>query len=222
MDRRADPARRGGGDAARISFCAMRIVLGSALRIAVVLSTVVIAPAVRAQVGGGNVGGNGGGSTKPPTIDSVKLAEARALDPENPISFMLAHTTQLKLTENQATRMAAIQGELNRQNQDLRDRIDSIRPPGTPTHINFAGLTPAQRDSVLEARKALAATMGQMHDNSRRARTDAVALLTDEQQQRLTELERDMQNFIRDATYGSRNGDAGAGKHSTTGSNPPY
>lgn len=196
----------------------MRITLG----IAAVLSVAVIPPTLLAQVGGGEAGGNGGQS-KPPPIDSVKLAEARSLDPENPISFMLAHTAQLRLTENQATRMAAIQGELTRQNQDLQDRVDSIRPPGTPTHINFAGLTPAQRDSVLEARKAIAATMGQMHDNSRRARTDAMALLTDEQQQRLADLEQDMRNFLRDTFYGSRNGDAGAAQRSpSAGGSPPH
>jgi hypothetical protein len=184
---------------------------------------VVIAPTLAAQVGGGEAGGNGGGASKPPTIDSVKLAEARTLDPENPISFMLAHTTQLKLTENQATRMAAIQGELNRQNQDLKDKLDSIRPPGTPTHINFATLTPTQRDSVLEARKAIAATMGQIHDNNRRARTDAVALLTDDQQQHLANMEQDMRNFLRDTFYGSRNGDGAAPPHSpSSGANPPY
>jgi hypothetical protein len=176
------------------------------MRIAIVVAGIgafaAIAPAATAQLGGGN--------NKPPPIDSVKLAEAKAMDLENPIPFVLAHSTRLRLTADQSTRMAALQGELSRQNQDLRDRIDSIEPPGTSTRIGVASLTPAQRDSIIQTRKAIADTRGQIHDNSRHTRDAALALLTPEQQQALTELEREMRNTIEDATYGSRNGDGGA------------
>jgi hypothetical protein len=173
------------------------------LGVIALVAAVVAAPCSHAQKAGGESG------NKTPAVDSVKLAEAKSLDPEDPIPFMLAHTTQLKLDESQATRLAAIHGELERENGDLRDRVDSIRPPGTPTRIDFATITPAQRDSVLRVRKAIAATRGAMHDNSRQARTQALALLTPEQQDLFTRLEQDMQNTIRDAAFGSRNGDGG-------------
>lgn len=183
--------------------------------VAGLLLLVVAAPRLSGQGGGGDAGG----TSKPPAIDSEKLLDAQTLNVEDPLPFMLVHTTQLKLTENQATRIAAIQGEAMRKNQDLQDRLDSIRPPGTSTRINFSLLTPTERDSVFGARKAIAATTGQMHDNSRRARTEALALLTPEQQQAFTELEQDMRNVLRDANWGSRNGDGGTPQ--TSGAGPP-
>jgi hypothetical protein len=190
----------------------MRILLGGAgiLAIAVFASTAI------AQ------GGGKGDLNKPPPLDSAKLAEAKSMDLEDPIPFMLAHAGKLKLTADQSTRMASLQGELTRQNQDLSDRIDSIQPPGTGGRIAFATLTPAQRDSIMQARKAMADTRGQMHDNKRRAREAALALLTPDQQRDLTAIEQEMRNTMQDAVFGSRNGDGGASSRSRGGGASPY
>lgn len=163
------------------------------------------APVVSAQGGGDK-----GAVNKPPAIDSEKLAEAKKMDLENPIPFILSHAGKLKLTADQSTRMASMQGELARENQDLSDRIDSIQPPGTGTHVGFATLTPVQRDSILQARKAMADTRGQMHDNSRKVREAALALMTPDQQKTLAAIEQEMRSTLEDAVYGSRNGDGGA------------
>jgi len=186
----------------------MRILFGVTAGVALV----VLVPALRAQGGGDK-----GAVNKPPPVDSEKLAEAKALDLENPIPFILSHAGKLKLTADQSTRMASLQGELTRENQDLSDRIDSIQPPGTATHVGFATLTPAQRDSILQARKAIANTRGQMHDNSMKAREAALALMTPDQQKALTAIEQDMRSTLEDAVYGSRNGDGGVPQRSRGG-----
>jgi hypothetical protein len=180
--------------------------------LAAVLAFAAIAPVLPAQGGGDK-----GAVNKPPAIDSAKLAEAKSLDQENPIPFILSHSGKLKLTADQSTRMASLQGELTRENQDLADRIDSIQPPGTGLHVGFATLTPAQRDSILQARKAMADTRGQMHDNSRKVRDAALALMTPDQQKALTVIEQEMRSTIDDAVFGSRNGDGGAPQRSRGG-----
>jgi hypothetical protein len=177
----------------------------------------ILAFAAIARVLSAQGGGDKGAVNKPPAIDSEKLAEAKRMDLENPIPFILSHAGKLKLTADQSTRMASLQGELTRENQDLSDRIDSIQPPGTGRHVGFATLTPAQRDSILQARKAMADTRGQMHDNSRKTREAALALMTPDQQNALTAIEQDMRNTMQDAVYGSRNGDGGAPQRSRGG-----
>ncbi len=149
--------------------------------------------------GTGGGGGPGGGTSKPVKVDEKDLAEARSLDPENPVGFILDHAAQLKLVDTQTTRLATIRAQVTRENSELKDRLDSIRPPGAPSRTDFSLLSPSQRDSVLQQRKAIAETMGQIHDNNRRARTDAMAVLTPEQQQRFAALESRMRGVLQDA-----------------------
>ena len=104
-----------------------------------------------------------------------------------------------KLVDTQTTRLATIRAQVTRENSELKDRLDSIRPPGAPSRTDFSLLSATQRDSVLQQRKAIAETMGQIHDNDRRARTDAMAVLTPEQQQRVAALEARMRGVLEDA-----------------------
>jgi LTXXQ motif family protein len=161
--------------------------------------------------GGGGGGGNAaaGGSPKPVKVEEKDLAEARSLDPENPVGFILDHATQLKLVDTQTTRLATIRAQVTRENSELKDRLDSIRPPGAPSRTDFSLLSPTQRDSVLQQRKAIAETMGQIHDNDRRARTDAMAVLTPEQQQRVAALEARMRGVLEDAVLSGQSDQKG-------------
>ncbi len=184
----------------------MRTTIGTAA-LAATVALAISAPRAAAQ---GRGGGQSNTTNKTPTVDPKDLAEARSFDAENPIGFMIEHVSELRLVDTQITRLAELKANLTRDNGALKERLDSIRPPGSPSRIDFSVLTPPQRDSVLQQRKAVAETMGQMHDNSRRARTEALALLSPEQQQRYTDLENRMRSVIRDATFsGQTSADGG-------------
>jgi hypothetical protein len=133
---------------------------------------------------GGRSSGGGGGA------DAHIVALSRTYDPDDPIALMLAARVDLKLADSQAVALRPIETRLRQDNGPVLATLDSLRPPGdSGAPIDWSRITPAERDSVIRTRKAIAQAIGAIHDNVRRARTEALALFSADQQQRFADLE---------------------------------
>jgi hypothetical protein len=110
------------------------------------------------------------------------------MDPENPIAFIVLHRSELKLADSQVTQIQSIGAMLTMRTRPLKDSLDELRPGGRPQPLPTTPMTPAQRDSLFASRRAAARVMGEMHDASRSARDQAVAVLSPDQQKKLQSL----------------------------------
>src|SRR5690349_6675245 len=97
---------------------------------------------------------------------------------EDPAQFLLAHTGELKLTDAQVTRLAAIARRSAERRQALRTQLDSLRPPG------MRGQRPdsASRERMRERFEQMRPAMQRLRDQSQADRRDAIAVLTPDQQ----------------------------------------
>jgi Spy/CpxP family protein refolding chaperone len=97
---------------------------------------------------------------------------------ENPAQFLLSHTGELKLTDAQVTRLAAIARRSAERRQSLRTQLDSLRPQGT------RGQRPdsAARDRMRQRFEQMRPAMQRLRDQSQADRRDAIAVLTPDQQ----------------------------------------
>ena len=88
-------------------------------------------------------------------------------------AFLLAHTGDLQLTDQQVTRLAAIARREGARRRALRSTLDSLR-----------STAPERRDSAARARIApqFGNTFTQMRDQSRADLRDAITVLTPAQQ----------------------------------------
>ncbi len=124
-------------------------------------------------------------------------AAKQPMDPENPIAFMLLHRSELKLVDSQTTQLGNIGTQLTMRNRPLRDSLNDLRPPGDKAVPIPVNLTPAQRDSVFATRRAAARVFGEIHDNARAARDQALAVLSPDQQNKLRTLEQNLEEQAR-------------------------
>jgi hypothetical protein len=176
--------------------------------------------------GGGRSTGNGGSS-----VDQHTAMLARAYDADNPVALMLASRTDLKLADSQVVSLQFLEARIRDRNQPLRAQLDSLRPQGDSSQpIDWANITPRERDSIITTRKAVAQTMGAIHDNVVQTRTDALATMTPAQQKQYADIESKVEDAIRSGAlnqsqggqrggWGGRGGGGGGGGWGG-GSNP--
>lgn len=108
-------------------------------------------------------------------------AEARTLAP---VRLMLDERKALELTEDQVARLTTIQSKVDADVAPLRARLDSMRPAGRRG--------PAASDEERTQRqKQVADLMSAWSDHQQRARTEAMALLSDTQKAKFETLESD-------------------------------
>jgi hypothetical protein len=150
------------------------------------------AAAAQGGLGGGGMGSGRHDMGAPPThreLDAHMLALIRADDPNNPVSLMMAARPDLKLSDSEMTALGAVQMELQRNQAAGRTALDTLGPNTPIRSINFAQLTPAGRDSLINHRKAVAAANAQIHDAAVLARQHALEVLTPDQQRHFLDLE---------------------------------
>jgi Spy/CpxP family protein refolding chaperone len=101
----------------------------------------------------------------------------------DPAEFLLSHTGELKLTDAQVTRLAAIARRSADRRQAMRTQLDSMRS-------NFArGGRPdsAARAGMRQRMEQMRPQMDRMREQSLADRRDAIAVLTPDQQARAWE-----------------------------------
>jgi hypothetical protein len=96
----------------------------------------------------------------------------------NPAEFLLANTGELRLTDAQVTRLAAIARRSAERRRAMRTRFDSLRP-----EVARGGM----RDSATRARlrqraEEMRPEMERLREQSQADRRDAIAVLTPDQQ----------------------------------------
>ena len=96
----------------------------------------------------------------------------------DPAEFLLAHTGELRLTDAQVTRLAAIARRSADRRQTLRARMDSVRTQ-RPRGERPDSATRAQMRQRFEQ---LRPEMERLRDQSQADRRDAIAVLTPDQQ----------------------------------------
>lgn len=101
----------------------------------------------------------------------------RAID--NPAEFLLAQTGELKLTDAQVTRLAAIARRSAERRRALRAQMDSMRPERP-----FAGQRPdsAARERMRQRFQQMQPSFERLRDQAQADRRDAIAVLTPDQQ----------------------------------------
>jgi len=142
-------------------------------------------------------------------------------EPEQIFPLAIAHASDLKLTDEQRTKIETINSQLRASNAPLLDAIDTLRPPrmrfpvpgeasaSTPTP---PPPTPDEIAAIVARRHALGEARAQVHENIRLARDQMTQLMTPDQQARLEALETS-------ARSNAERGDPGgtATDHSLTG-----
>ena len=98
---------------------------------------------------------------------------------ENPAEFLLSHTGELKLTDAQVTRLAAIARRSADRRQAMRTRLDSMR-----TNFTRDGQRPdsAARAQMRQRMEQMRPQMDRIREQSLADRRDAIAILTPDQQ----------------------------------------
>ena len=98
---------------------------------------------------------------------------------EDPAQFLLAHTGELKLTDAQVTRLAAIARRSADRRRSLRAQMDSLRPERPA-----GGARPdsAARVRLRQRFDQMRPAMERLRDQSQADRRDAIAVLTPDQQ----------------------------------------
>jgi hypothetical protein len=97
---------------------------------------------------------------------------------EDPAQFLLAHTGELKLTDAQVTRLAAIARRSADRRQSLRTQMDSMRSQGMRGERPDSAARAQMRQRMEQMRPA----MQRLRDQSQMDRRDAIAVLTPDQQ----------------------------------------
>jgi len=119
-------------------------------------------------------------------------------EPEQIFPLAIAHASDLKLTDEQRTKIETINSKLRASNAPLFDAIDTLRPPRMQFPVPGAASaptppppppTPEEIAAVVTRRHALGEARAQVHENIRLARDQMTQLMTPEQQTRLEALE---------------------------------
>lgn len=172
-----------------------------------------------AAQGGGRRGGGGDPSAPArPTVAPVLW------EPEQIFPLAIAHASDLKLTDEQRTKIETISSKLRASNAPLLISIDTLKPPrlqlpqpGASSDATPAPIPPPptaeELAAVVARRHALGEARAQIHENIRLARDEMTQLMTPEQQSRLESLETSART---DAERGDRGGTTP--DHSLTGS----
>lgn len=128
--------------------------------------------------------------------------------PHAPLERLLERRAELGLTDEQVTRLQAIQARLQEQNAPLREQVRAARPAHAPhprrmtpeqraeMRERMQAMTPEQRREMRgqmrarlqEHRGELEPVMRQLRENRRAAMDQVREVLTDEQEARLREM----------------------------------
>ncbi len=178
--------------------------------VAVLVGLTAFASAITAQ--GRSRGGGSPNQSAParPTVAPVLW------EPEQIFPLAIARASELKLSDEQRTKIETINAKLRASNQPLLESIDTLRPPRLqlPTPGGSASSTPTpipppptaeELAAIVARRHALTEARAQVHENIRLARDELTQLMTPEQQTRLVALETSARN---DAERGDRGGTA--------------
>jgi Spy/CpxP family protein refolding chaperone len=95
----------------------------------------------------------------------------------NTASFLLAHTGDLKLTDAQVVRLAAIARRSDERMRALRTSMDSVRPACGPN-----GCDSTARAEMRRRAERMRPSMERAMEQARTERRDAIAVLTPDQQ----------------------------------------
>ena len=97
---------------------------------------------------------------------------------DNPAEFLIAQTGELKLTDAQVTRLAAIARRSAERRQSMRTQMDSMRTQLTRGDRPDSATRAAMRQRMEQMRPQ----MERLRDQSQADRRDAIAVLTPDQQ----------------------------------------
>ena len=97
---------------------------------------------------------------------------------DDPASFLLAQTGELKLTDAQVSRLAAIARRSAERRRSLRSQVDSMRP----RRAFGQRADSATRERMRQQFEQMRPNIQRMRDQTQADRRDAIAVLTPEQQ----------------------------------------
>jgi Spy/CpxP family protein refolding chaperone len=97
---------------------------------------------------------------------------------DDPAQFLLGHTGELRLTDAQVTRLAAIARRSAERRRAHRAQMDSVRPERMATGRPDSAARAAMRQRFEQMRPQLE----RLRDQSQADRRDAIAILTPDQQ----------------------------------------
>lgn len=167
-----------------------------------------------------------------PSAPSRPTVAPTLWEPEQIFPLAIAHSAELKLTDEQRVQIETIASKLRASNAPLLIAIDTLKPeplrlpdpndPGAPT-ASPPPPTPEQIAAVVARRHALGDARAQLHENIRLARDQMTQLMNPDQQARLVALEANARNAAERGDPGG-SGDArggGRGGHRGGGQTPP-
>jgi hypothetical protein len=135
--------------------------------------------------------------------------------PAGGVALMLENASALKLSDDQVTRLRSIQARYEERTAPLRARADSLRPDREGAD--------ARRDldaaELRQRRQAAGEIMTLMREEGQSARTEAMALLSGDQQKKVQEIE-EARRKERESRRGRR-GPGGEGGRRGGGGGPP-
>lgn len=99
----------------------------------------------------------------------------------SPIAIAIDHKADLTLTDDQVTKLQAIDAKLTEKNAPIRQKMQEARPQG----VNFQDMTDEQRQAM---RDKVMPLMQELMANTQEARTEAEKLLKPEQVTKLQEI----------------------------------
>jgi len=123
--------------------------------------------------------------------------------PGGGVAFMLEKAEELKLTEDQRTRLRTLQAGLDEKVTPLRAQLDSLRPADGAGNLT--------REELQQRRKAAGEVMTVMREHHQGARTEALALLSDEQRNRFEKMETERRREMQSQRRGDRGEMGGRG-----------
>jgi hypothetical protein len=106
----------------------------------------------------------------------------------DPASFLLARTGELRLTDAQVVRLAAIARRAAERRATMRASMDSMRPAFTPGTRPDSAARSRMRAQMGERMQQMRASRDRVMEQMRTDRRDAIAVLTPDQQARAWEM----------------------------------
>jgi Spy/CpxP family protein refolding chaperone len=143
--------------------------------------------------------------------DGPRMRDGREMPmrpPAGGVALMLEKKADLKLTDDQVTRLEAIQARYAERTAPLRARADSLRPDRGERQDLDA-------NALRQRRQAGAEIMTLMREEGQTARTEALALLSNDQQQKVQEMEQSRRKEME--ARRDRRGDGPGGRRSGGG-----
>ena len=152
-----------------------------------------------------SLGAQGGGQQGMPGAGLTERRPGGGNAVNNPAEFLLSQTGELKLTDAQVTRLAAIARRSVDRRRALRLRMDSLRPE------RRQGTRPdsASRERMRERFDQMRPALDQLREQSQADRRDAIAVLSPDQQAQAWER---IARSGRDGRLASRGGMDGPGR----------